>query len=134
MDLSTKEKMIVYIVDDDNDDLEIFTEILSEIDDSIKCISFVNGREALNLLMEEGIILPDFIFVDLNMPVMNGFEFLKAIKKHDNLVGLPVIIYTTSSEQKHKDEVKRLGASSFITKPSDLHELKRELDKVITGA
>lgn len=129
-----KEQRIVYMIDDDVEDQEIFLEILGEIDVSIKCLNFFNGSDALDQLLNKGTILPDFIFIDLNMPVMNGYEFLKEVKTHTQLTDLPVIIYTTSSEQKHKDQAKSLGASSFITKPSELIQLKRELDKIITAS
>ena len=129
-----KEKRIVYMIDDDVEDQEIFAETLCEIDASIKCLNFFNGSEALNQLLAKGTVLPDFIFLDLNMPVMNGYEFLKEVKNHKELTDLQMIIYTTSSEPKHKEQAKKLGASSFITKPSEMVELKRALGKIITVA
>ena len=104
-----KEQRIVYMIDDDVEDQEIFLETLCEIDASIKCLNFFNGSDALNQLLNKGTILPDFIFIDLNMPVMNGYEFLKEVKTHKELIGLPVIIYTTSSEQKHKELLRWLN-------------------------
>jgi CheY-like chemotaxis protein len=84
-----KEQRIVYMIDDDIEDQEIFLEILGEIDVSIKCLNFFNGSDALDQLLSKGTILPDFIFIDLNMPVMNGYEFLKEVKTHTQLTDLP---------------------------------------------
>ena len=116
----------IFMIDDDVEDQEMFSETLYSVDQSIKCIKSSDGRQALQTLLKES-VLPDYIFLDLNMPMMNGYEFLKEIKKHEKLNQIPVIIYTTSSESKHKDEVLNLGAASFITKPSDLSELKKLL-------
>ena len=122
----------VFMIDDDVEDQEIFADTLFSIDESIKCIKPFDGQQALGTLLKEGTILPDFIFVDLNMPTMNGYEFLKQIKDHQRLNHIPVIIYTTSSDRKDKEKAIRLGASSFITKPSELLELKRELEAVLS--
>ena len=121
----------VFMIDDDVEDQEIFTDTLFSIDESIQCVRPVDGRQALGALLKKGAVLPDLIFVDLNMPTMNGYEFLKEIKDHQRLNHIPVIIYTTSSDNKDKEKAKRLGASSFITKPSELLELKRKLEAVL---
>ena len=112
------------MIDDDVEDQEIFAETLFSIDQSIQCHSILDARQALSKLLSKGANLPDFIFLDLNMPIMDGFEFLKAIKKQKTLSHIPVIVYTTSSESHHKDKALHLGASSFITKPSELAQLK----------
>lgn len=125
-----KEKTIL-MIDDDVEDQEIFIETLSEIDPLIKCFNFSNVRNALKAL-EEKIILPDLIFTDINMPLMDGYEFLKEIKKCNDLNHIPVIIYTTSSEVEHKQQSIKLGASSFLTKPSKILELKNNLETILS--
>jgi CheY-like chemotaxis protein len=125
-----KPKKTVLIVDDDLEDQEIFTETLRSIDQSVKCVKCFDGRHAIRILAE-GLVAPNVIFLDLNMPIMNGYEFLKEIKKHSYLSHIPVIIYTTSSDRKHKQQAIELGASSFITKPTDLDELKKQLESVL---
>lgn len=74
-----KKVSTILIVDDDEDDKEMFIEVVSEIDNSTNCIQASNGYEALEIL-EKNISLPDLIFLDLNMPRMNGKQCLQSIK------------------------------------------------------
>jgi len=108
---------LLFLVDDDIDDQHVFAEALSEIDDSINLLTAFNGLEALETLREISSRLPDLIFLDLNMPKMNGKQFLKEMKSNSTLAHIPVVIYTTSSAKTDKDETLELGAQGFIVKP-----------------
>jgi CheY-like chemotaxis protein len=83
-----------------------------------------NGEEALRLLNEESsdvfIGKPDVILLDLNMPKMNGFEFLNEIKKNEKWRDIKVFVLTTSDEKEDKTEALNIGISGFITKPLKL--------------
>jgi len=125
-------KKNVFLVDDDRDDREIFIEALAEIDNSCRCVTAENGEEAIKKLHANG-FLPDFIFLDLNMPRMNGRECLVEIKNIKRLEEIPVIIYTTSSLQREREELVRLGASMFLTKPANFHELCQSLKQVLSN-
>lgn len=118
------------VVDDDDDDKELFIEVVSEIDQSIEVLSASNGREALQLL-EKTERLPHIIFLDLNMPRMNGRQCLDKLKQDLRLASIPVIIYSTSNIPEDKDEALKSGAYSFITKPSCMKQLKVEIDNII---
>lgn len=120
----------VLLVDDDKDDREIFIEALAQIDESLNCITAENGEEAIAKLSATGFI-PNYIFLDLNMPRMNGRECLIEIKSIKDLESIPVIIYTTSSHPKEKDELEKLGASRFMTKPSNFNELCHSIKSVL---
>ncbi len=115
------------IVDDDADDRDFFCHVLEEIDSSIECIVAVNGEDALNVLRKDAIQLPDFIFLDLNMPKMDGRKCLAELKKDVKLKNIPVIIFTTSSDRKDVEVTHKLGATYFLTKPSDLNILQKEI-------
>lgn len=104
------------LVDDDEDDQEIFSIAMEQADPSMKCISASDGREALSIL-EDRSFTPDYIFLDLNMPRMDGKECLREIRKQSRLNDVPVIIFTTSSSNRDEEETKQLGANFFITKP-----------------
>ena len=91
---------VIMIVDDDPDDVAFFCEALSEIDTSIKCIGVKGAEEALWLLKKNPDNYPDFIFLDLNMPKMNGKQCLEQIKSDVNLSSIPVVVYTTSKTEK----------------------------------
>jgi CheY-like chemotaxis protein len=119
-------------VDDDEDDKEIFCLALQNADPSINCVVASDGREALALLKDRSLV-PDFIFLDLNMPVMNGKECLKEIRKQGHLNHVPVIIFSTSSADRDKEEAKALGASAFITKPPLVSLLAKKLSDVFNS-
>ena len=126
------EKKLFLLIDDDNDDCEFFCEALSEVAPHIECYVANNGELALKKLREESIKTPDVIFLDLNMPCMDGKTCLKELKKDNALNEIPVVIYTTSSNQDDIDETKNLGAFHFLTKPSDFQSLRKQILHVIT--
>jgi CheY-like chemotaxis protein len=116
-----------FLIDDDEDDQEIFTLALREADASIRCVTANDGVEALTRLTGDKTFIPDYIFLDLNMPLMNGKECLREIRKHTHLRDVPVIIFSTSSEPHEIEETRRLGANEFITKPPLISSLSRQL-------
>jgi CheY-like chemotaxis protein len=123
----------ILIIDDDLDDQVMLKEALQDLDTSIKFQTATNGFIALELLHNNIKDLPDLIFLDLNMPRMNGMQLLAEVKKHNEFSGLPVIIYTTSSDPKDISDTSRLGAVYFITKPTGLTELKIKLRPVLSN-
>jgi CheY-like chemotaxis protein len=125
-----KSVITVMMIDDDTEDQEIFLEAVNDLDPSIVCVQPSSAALALNLMLEDN-YNPDYIFVDLNMPVMDGFEFLTELKTHQLLTHIPVIVYTTSSETRHKEKAKQLGAALFMTKPVNFNLLKTELASVL---
>jgi len=120
----------ILIVDDDTDDTELFCETVAEINGAIHCLSAGNGQEAL-LLLKKTYTLPDLIFLDLNMPRMNGSQCLKELKANERLREIPVIIYTTSKIKDDMRESMLLGASDFITKPFRTADIKKAVIKIL---
>jgi CheY-like chemotaxis protein len=121
---------ILFLVDDDHDDQEIFIEALKSIDKSIICYTANDGKDAISQL-NDSLLLPAVIFLDLNMPVMNGKECLKALKIDKNLKELPVVIYSTSSSENEKQNCIELGAANFISKPSHFNTLVTTLESTL---
>ena len=119
-----------FLVDDDIDDISVFKEVLQEVDPSIELISAGDGQEALKFLKHLRNDYPDVIFLDLNMPRMGGKECLAELKKDRALQHIPVIMYTTSSQSKDIEETMLKGAMCFITKPTNLKELKNILHSI----
>ena len=113
---------LLYLVDDDVDDHEIFKSALSQVDQSTALMIANNGQDALQMLaaLEQ---LPDFIFVDLNMPRMGGIQFLCEIKKSEKLRQIPVIVYSTSNHPGDKEKAMEAGAEKFFTKPAKYTDL-----------
>lgn len=108
------------------DDREIFMNVLEGIAPEAICETAINGQEAFDKLTAKQ-VNPDIIFLDLNMPLMNGSQFLEAINGHNGFSHIPIVILTTSSDPKTKEEVMKLGASEFITKPDKLAQWESTL-------
>lgn len=123
----------IFVVDDDNDDINLFKEVLQDIDPAIECAVAEDGREALDFLTQNENDLPDLIFLDLNMPRMDGKECLRRLKADEGLQHIPVLIYTTSSQSKDIEETMMSGAVCFITKPTNVRELESILRAVISS-
>ena len=121
---------ILFLVDDDPDDQEIFQEALRLIDKSIVCYTATDGKDAIDKL-KDSLILPDVLFLDLNMPVMNGKDCLKAIKSDKDLRRIPVIVYSTSSAEKEKTNCLSLGAIHYISKPPQFNMLVSKLQETL---
>ena len=121
------------VVDDDLDDCDFFREAVSEIDSSHLCVAASNGEDALMKLRTLMKPLPDFIFLDLNMHLMDGRRLLAELKGDQLLSEIPVIILTTSTSQRDKDDTYNLGAAHFITKPSEYQKLRKDIVLVIGG-
>lgn len=124
---------VILIIDDDPDDTELFCDAVKEVDESIKCIFVNNAQDAFKLLSAKDSSMPDYIFLDLNIPGINGKQLLRQIKKTEELRDIPVIIYTTSKLPEDIEETKRLGAIYFLTKPSKLSTLKKTIACVLAG-
>ncbi|NCI45907.1 response regulator [Sediminibacterium soli] len=126
-----EKKVRIFLVDDDTDDRSLFMDALSEIDTAIELATAINGTEALEKMLAMPGRLPDYIFMDLNMPLMNGLQCLKELKKRAALAHIPVIIYSTSSHSKDKEEAARSGAFDYIVKPFSFTELCASIRKVL---
>jgi len=107
-----------FLIDNDEDDREIFGLALREIDQNINCIAALNGIHALELLAKDPALAPAVVFIDMNMPMMNGTQCLQAIRKMDRFQQTPVYMLSTSSDPFIMEEARRLGANDFLVKPS----------------
>lgn len=120
----------ILLIDDDVDDQLYFRDAVTEINPLIQFRIANNGREALKQL--EISPPPDLIFLDLNMPIMNGYEFLSSVKKSDLFSDIPVVILTTSKNHLDIEQSKKMGASLFFTKPSNFGALVSKLKAVLS--
>jgi len=121
----------IYLAEDDSDDIKWFQDVMEEICSEGAVTVFYNGEELLERLKDTTIPLPDMILLDINMPVMNGFECLKNIRSGLNLKDVPVVILTTSSSRTTIEITYKLGANYFIKKPSNYIDLKKMLQSVL---
>lgn len=116
----------ILLIDDDDDDQFIFLAALESVAPDSHCHVSNNALEAFQYL-QAGAGIPDMLFLDLNMPLMNGFEFLLILKSDRRFSPIPVIIYSTSDNPKDQERAKALGALHFITKTADIELLKKDL-------
>jgi DNA-binding response OmpR family regulator len=122
-------RQILYI-DDDDDDQEFFQFAVNQISDGIHCIITHDARLALHKLTTREWV-PDIIFLDLNMPVMTGRQFLEEARKRKELNVIPVVILSTSAQLSTIRLMKEEGAQDFVTKPSSVHELAGRLKLIL---
>jgi CheY-like chemotaxis protein len=119
------------IIDDDVEDQEIFIEALKEVDASIQCNAALSGENAFSGFESESSVMPDLIFLDMNMPKLNGKQVLKEIKKHHRFAQVPVIMYSTSFAPRDIDEIRQLGAVHHLLKPSRFDDLCNALKQLL---
>ncbi len=114
----------VLMVDDDESEVEITRYAMNKAGITVRFSSRSSGASAMELLRATppGDDRPDLILLDLNMPGMNGFDVLRELKGDDDLATIPVIVLTTSDDQRDVLECYRLHANSYVTKPSDLED------------
>lgn len=119
------------LIDNDEDDQEIFAMALQEINPSITCTVATDCIQAINILTTDLGYLPSFIFIDMNMPLMNGKQCLIEVKKITRLKEVPVYMYSTAANPASIQEVKGLGAQDFIVKPASFRELTNVLSSLL---
>ena len=123
-------KHTILLVEDDELDIISVQRSLKKLETEYELETAYNGREALNKLKEKDAILPDVILLDLNMPKMNGLEFLKALRNDENLKHLKVFIMTTSSEIVDRTITEQLGISGYIIKPLNYNDNSKRADSM----
>jgi CheY-like chemotaxis protein len=121
------------LADDDHDDAELFNEALSAVNPLIKFHHVEDGEEVFQFLLNSKIEKPDVIFLDLNMPAMSGWQCLAKLKNDTELKTIPVIMYSTSSNPREKEIAIELGATGFVTKPTDFRALTKILETISTN-
>ena len=128
----TEEYINICLADDDQDDRLFFTDAFDELKIKTKVSTFNDGVELMNYLNDADSVLPNVLFLDLNMPKKNGVECLLEIKKNEKFNDIAVAIYSTSSSEEHIEETFINGANIYIKKPSDFETLKKILSEVVT--
>jgi response regulator RpfG family c-di-GMP phosphodiesterase len=113
----------IFYTDDDKDDLEIFKEVVAEINENIYIFTQNNGKQLMDMLNSPP-PAPHIIFLDLNMPVKNGYEVLKEIRQNVRMNAIPIIIFSTSNDDRAIAETRKLGATLYVPKPASYSELK----------
>jgi CheY-like chemotaxis protein len=122
----------IFLIDDDADDRDMFREALRLLDAPVEYAAARDGQEGLDILSSPGSIAPDAIFVDLNMPRINGLEFVIRLRQIHRFQKTPVYVYTTSGSPRERVNSITAGATGFIVKHIKLNDLVDELSAVIS--
>jgi CheY-like chemotaxis protein len=120
-----------FLIEDDIEDQEIFQTALQQVDQNMGFMTACNGAEGLNKLKEDPSFVPDFIFLDLNMPKINGLQCLTEIRQLDHLKDTKIIMYSTSSDPAMMEASNLLGANDFLIKPDKLGLLINKLSGIL---
>ncbi len=134
MDMKTK---IILLVEDNPDDVQLTLRALKKSNIMNDVIVAQDGIEALDYLFGSGAhagrdtkILPQVILLDLKMPKMDGLEVLQRIRKDERTTLLPVVVLTTSSEDRDRVESYKLGANSYVRKPVDFNQFAQAVNQL----
>ncbi|MGJ8736924.1 response regulator [Zobellia laminariae] len=121
----------IALADDDEDDRMLFSEAIDEIGIRTKLSLFKHGQELMDYLTLPNIVLPNLIFLDLNMPIKNGMQCLKEIRQNPDLKDLCIAIYSTSSSEKDVEETFLNGANIYLNKPNNFVKLQASVERVL---
>jgi CheY-like chemotaxis protein len=112
----------ILLVEDDQVDTMTVIRALKEIHVTNRLVHLENGEEAVSYLRDPESEKPCIILLDLNMPIMNGIEFLQVVKRDDYLKRIPVVVLTTSEEQQDKVNSFNMGVAGYMTKPVEYRQ------------
>ena len=127
-----KEYINITLADDDEDDRLFFTDAFDELKINTRVNTFKDGVELMHYLNDISTVLPNILFLDINMPKKNGVECLLEIKKNERFKDIAIAIYSTSSSEEHIEETFVNGANIYIKKPNDFQALKKILSDVVS--
>lgn len=133
--MDAKDRFIVLSAEDDPDDQLLIKDAIKAISPSLVLQFVENGKELLDHLHNAKTNshgLPSMVLLDLNMPLIDGREALRKIKKENSFQDLPIVVLTTSTEEKDKQHCIKLGAADFICKPPSFGELVEGLQGVFS--
>ncbi|GGG14280.1 response regulator [Dokdonia pacifica] len=120
----------VLLIEDDTIEIMKLNRTISSLNLNHNIIEANNGEEALSIL-KEGNSLPDIILLDLNMPKINGIEFLKILKSDPSLKYLPTIVLTTSNNRKDLLECYKIGIAGYVLKPLKYDDYVSKIEKLL---
>lgn len=122
----------VFLADDDPDDRYLFEEAFYAVAQHDSLVMANDGSELMRMLKLTVPPPPKVIFLDLNMPLKNGFQCLSEIRKNETFKDIPVVIFSTSTEPKYIDQVFEDGANYYLCKPNSFPKLKSAITQVLS--
>lgn len=127
------QQITILLVDDDDEDMHIFKSALDNIKISAECVTAASGNEAIHKLSNDPGFLPEYIFLDLMMPAMDGKKCIGEIRKIKNNKHTPIIINSSADLSRDAADLIKKGASFYYQKPNSIGELTNILKKVLSA-
>lgn len=127
--------MTILYVEDDLDDCDLFVAAVNQLknEEHVNCVIANDGEEGLAKLIDFP-QNPDYIFLDINLPKMDGRELMTEIRKHEKLNNIPIIIFSTSINSIEVEFFNKKGVFQFFNKPTDFNQLCQSLSMILTKA
>lgn len=125
-----EKEFTIFYTDDDQDDLDFFTEIVNSIDNNYKIVTYNNGKQLLEALRNPPPAL-HILFLDINMPGMNGLEILKMIRESESYKNLPIVMFSTSTDKETIQKSFEFGANFYVPKSGMFDQLKKSIEYAI---
>lgn len=126
-----KTDLTIFYTDDDPEDLDFFKEIVDIIDENVVVVTHNSGQELINAL-DNPPPTPHLVFLDINMPGLNGLETLKRVKQSERHNNIPVIIFSTSKDDTDIEKSRELGANFYLPKSGIFDQLKKSIEHALT--
>jgi CheY-like chemotaxis protein len=120
----------ILLVEDDYDDIQYFSDTLYRLSTSVFLTTIQDGNTAYQLLKSQE-CSPDYIFLDLNLPILDGVALLRKMRDDSSILNVPIIVHTASVNKAHLDECKELGISRFVAKSVDGIQLTKTLKECL---
>jgi CheY-like chemotaxis protein len=122
-----KTPKVVMFIDDDEEDINFYCEACGVVDHSIIRLTCKNGWEAVQMLKRPDTLIPDFIFLDIYMPVMDGKKCFVELRKMAKIRHVPIIMCSASEFAEDKEDCEKLGADFYLTKPVSVIDMINSL-------
>ena len=119
------------LIDDDRDDLEFLEEAIKQVDNSVKCISYLYCDDAIKKIVKESTAAPNYIFIDMNMPRLNGTQCLKELRSDPKLKNVPIAILSTSMPVTLARSLRENGANFTFQKPNKFEDYEHLLKPIM---
>ncbi len=123
-------KLTVFYTDDDKEDLDFFREAMESIDKSVEVVTLGGSSQLLHVI-DNPPPHPHILFLDLNMPGLNGFDVLEILRSKEVLHDLPIVIFSTSRDEELINKSRELGATYYVPKSMSFESLRRSIQHAI---
>ena len=122
----------VLLAEDDEDDIHLFKTVLAELNHNIPVTVATDGN-LLMAFLNQATILPEMIFLDLNMPYKNGFECLREIRGNEKWNSIKIFVLSTSAQPQHIEKAYKGGADLYLSKPTSYTQFKNMVEKCLVN-